>query len=121
MATLVNVPFRQDATLYQEVDWHELNFIFYDDELEQDLTDFSNGTFQGEVLDKQNGVKLFDLSFNTPAADGNIFPKLTDVETEEITNRTVWYWARFTSSEGIKEPYFFGELTVSSAFVAGSV
>lgn len=121
MATLVDIPFRQDATIYTEVDWQELNFFFFEDEAQTEPTIFSGGTFQGEVLDREGGTKLFDLTFNAPDADGNMFPKLTDEETGTITDRTVWYWARFTDSAGIKEPYFYGELTISSAFVAGSV
>lgn len=121
MATFVDLPFRQDDTIFREVDWQKLNFTFFDDLLEQEPTDFSGGTFQGEVLDKEGGTKLFDLSFNTPANDGVMWPKLTDAETETLTGRTVWYWSRFTDSAGIKEPFFYGELIVSAAFEAGSV
>lgn len=121
MATLVDLPFQQDETIYREVDWQKLNFFFYNDLAETDPTDFSDGTFQGEVLDSEGGEKLFALSFNTPANDGNMWPKLTDEETEAIAGRTVWFWSRFTDSAGIKEPYFYGELTVSNAFKAGSV
>jgi hypothetical protein len=121
MATLVDIPFRQDDTIYQEVDWQKLNFFFYDDEAQTEPTDFSAGTFQGEVLDKEGGSFLYNLTFNTPANDGNMWPKLTDVETEALSGRTIWYWARFTDSAGIKEPYFYGQLTVSGAFKAGSV
>lgn len=120
MATVADIGFRQDGTIFVSTDWDQFNFFFYNDEAETDPVDYSTSTFSGEVLDKEGGVKKFDLTFNTPANDGNIYPKLTDTETTTLTEKTVWYWVKVTDSAGIIEAYFFGELTVSSAFVAGS-
>lgn len=120
MSTTVKIPFRQDDDIYVQADWTTLNFYFYNDKAQTDPTDFSAGTFSGEVLDKKGGTKLYDLVFNTPANDGQMFPSLDDVSTAALTGRTVWYWAMFTTSAGIKTPYFSGELTVSSDFVAGA-
>ena len=119
MSTLVDIPFRQDGLISVQTDWEQFNFYFYNDELEQEPTDFSGSTFSGEVLDKKAGTKLYDLTFNTPANDGNIFPKLDDASTTALTDRTVWYWVKVTTGTTI-EAYFSGELTVSSDFVAGA-
>jgi hypothetical protein len=120
MAIIESLPFRQDDTIYQQVDWQKFNFYFYDDEAQTSPTNFSQGTFQGEALDKEGGTKIYDLTFNTPSDSGQMFPTLTDTQTTTLTGRTIWFWATFTDSAGIIYPYFFGELTISSAFVAGA-
>lgn len=120
MATFVDLPFQQDTTIYQETDWQQLDFFFYEDVAQTIPVDFSLSTFAGEVVDESTGEFIYDLTFNNEANDGNIYPKLTDVETAAITDRTVRYWVTVTTS-GIIQPYFFGILTVSGAFKAGTV
>ena len=120
MATFVDLPFRQDGTVYRETDWQQWDFFFFEDLEQTTPVDFSLSTFSGEVLDKEGGTKLFDLTFNTPANDGRIFPKLTDVEASAIAGRTSHFWVTVTTS-GIIDAYFYGDLTISNAFKAGSV
>ena len=119
MATFVDVPFRQDGTVYRETDWQQWDFFFYEDKAQTTPVDFSLSTFAGEVLDKEGGEKLFDLTFNTEADDGRIFPKLTDAETATLAGKTSHFWVSVTTS-GIIQGYFFGNLIVSKAFEAGS-
>ena len=120
MATFVDVPFRQDGIVYRQTDWLQWDFFFYQDEAQTNPVDFSLSTFSGEVLDKEGGTKLFDLTFNTPSDDGRIFPQLTDTQTASIAGRTVHFWVTVTTSN-IIQAYFYGDLTVSNAFEAGSV
>jgi hypothetical protein len=120
MATFVDLPFKQDGTVYRETDWQQWDFFFYEDVAQTTPVDFSLSTFAGEVLDKEGGEFLFDLTFNTPANDGRLFPKLTDTQAASIVGRTVHFWTTVTTG-GIIQPYFYGDLTVSNAFKAGSV
>ena len=115
----VKLPFKQDADIYVEMDWTELQFTFYEDNAQTSPVDFSASTFSGEVLDKPGGTKLFDLTFNTPANDGVMWPKLTDTETATLSGRTVHYFA-YATTGGIKKPYFSGRLTISDDFKAGA-
>ena len=115
----VELPFVQDSTIYVETDWLENAFIFHEDTAQTQLTDFSASTFNGEVLDNKDGTKLFDLSFNTPADDGLIWPKLTDVQTATLTGKTSHYFVTVTTG-GLISPYFSGDLTISKDFKAGA-
>jgi hypothetical protein len=115
----VEIPFIQDSTIYVETDWLENAFIFYEDAAQSTPIDFSASAFAGEVLDKAGGTKLFDLTFNTPADDGLIWPKLTDAETATLTGKTSHYFVTVTTG-GLVSPYFSGDLTISKNFKAGA-
>lgn len=111
--------FRQDGTVFVSADWDQYDFIFYTDDAKTIPVDFSGSVFSGEVLDEMAGGKLFDLTFNTPANDGNVSPRLDDLETATLTGRTAWFWVKVTTGTAV-EAYFFGKLTVSKAFIAGT-
>lgn len=115
MAETVNIPFVQDADIYINADWDEVQFIFFDDDAQEDPTDFSSNVFTGEVLDKVGGTKLFDLTFNTPANDGQILPSLTEAQTLTLTGKKLHYWVKVDDGA-----YFSGTLFVSGSFIEGS-
>lgn len=119
MGTIVKLPIYQDGTIYRETDWQEWDFIFYQDAAQTTVNDFSLSTFAGEVLDEKGGTKLFDLTFNSPANDGRIFPKLTSAQTATLTGKTCWYFVTVTTS-GVVLPYITGSLTISEDFEAGA-
>jgi hypothetical protein len=119
-SAVVEIPFIQDATIYKEMDWQYLLVTFYNDEAQTDPVDFSTSTFTGEVLDKPGGASVATLSFNTPANDGVIQPKLTDTQTAALTGTTNHYYVYVVDAAGIKTPYFSGRLTISDNFKAGS-
>ena len=114
MADTVEIPFVQDADIYINSDWDEVQFIFHDDEAKTMPTDYSLSVFTGEVLDKIAGTKLFDLTFNTPADDGQILPSLTEAQTLTLTGKKLHYWVKVDDGG-----YFSGNLFVSSSFIAG--
>jgi len=115
----VSIPFKQDVDIYTEMDWLTLQLTFYSDTAQTTVVDYSASTFTGEVLDKVSGTKLADLSFNTPANDGVIWPKLTDTETALLTGKTSHYFVYVTTG-GLKSPYFSGRITVAEDFKAGA-
>ena len=119
MATVVELPVEQDVTIYKETDWQQFDWIFYEDLAQQNPVDFSLSTFAGELVDIETGDKLYDLTFNTPADDGRLFPQLTNAQAAALVGRTARYFATVTTS-GIIQGYLFGKVTISGAFVAGS-
>jgi hypothetical protein len=114
MAETIQLPDDQDATIYINADWDQVQFIFYDDIAETIPTDFTGQVFTGQVLTKKKGTKLFDLTFNTPTSDGQILPSLTEAQTLTISGKKLHYWVKVDGSA-----YYSGSLEVSSAFVAG--
>lgn len=115
MATILELPFREDATIETYSDFDKLTTYFYEDETETTPTDFTGRVFSGEAIDPNTGAKLFDLTFNTPSNDGLIDPILTAAQTATLIGRRVDYWVKVGD-----DAYFFGCLTVSSAFKPGS-
>ncbi len=119
MATIQNIGFRLDETIFKQTDWDRLDLFFFNDDAQTDPVDFSLSTFAGEILDKEAGAKIFDLSFNTPADDGRVAPSLSLADTTALTGRVVHYWVKVTTG-GVVQGYFYGALEVSNAFIAGS-
>jgi hypothetical protein len=115
----VKLPFNQDETIYTQMDWTKLQFTFYEDSAQTTPVDYSTSSFVGEVLDKPGGSLVASLSFNTPANDGVVWPKLTDTQTTTLTGTTNHFYV-YVISGGLKQPYFSGRLTISDDFKAGA-
>ena len=113
MAKKVSIPFNQDAHIERESDFSKISIRTSSSGV---VTDYSLSTFTGEVLDKPEGSKIFDFTFNTPGNDGLITPTLTAAQTIDLANRTVHYWVKVDD-----QGYYSGSLIVGVNFVAGTV